>query len=332
MSQTAPHIPVLLHEVMAGLAPRAGGLYVDGTFGAGGYSQSLLEALPTTQVLAIDRDPAAAPRADQLAARFPNRLTFMAGRFGDMAHLLAGYGGDDGKVDGITLDVGVSSMQIDDAHRGFSFRFDGPLDMRMEQNGPSAADLVNSLPEEELANLIYRYGEERLSRRIAKVIEEERRTLGPITTTGRLASLVRRVVKAARGPAKEGLDPATRTFQALRIAVNDEIGELERGLLAAEGLLKPEGRLAVVTFHSLEDRVVKTFLHQRADSASASRRLPGEPVPTAPSFRLLGRKAIIASDAEVRLNPRARSAHLRIAIRTDAPAWPAPPTAWGEAA
>ena len=312
----SPHIPVLLSDVMTALAPHSEGVYVDGTFGAGGYSRALLMAAPTTRVVAIDRDPAAAPRAAALAAEFPGRLCFVTGRFGAMVDLLAQAGFT--AVDGVTLDVGVSSMQIDDAERGFSFRFDGPLDMRMEQSGPSAADLVNTLDEEDLANIIYRYGEERLSRRVAKVIGEERRALGPITTTGRLASIVRRVVKGPR----DGIDPATRTFQALRIAVNDEIGELRRGLVAAEALLKPDGRLAVVSFHSLEDREVKGFLRQRGtDGDRPSRLLPGEPIPPAASFRLLSRKSITASPEEARRNPRARSAHLRGAIRTAAPAW-----------
>lgn len=312
----APHIPVLLTEVLTALAPREGGVYVDGTFGAGGYTRALLAAAPGIRVIAIDRDPAAAPRAAALAAEFPGRLIFVAGRFGAMADLVPAAGFS--AVDGVTLDVGVSSMQIDEAERGFSFRMDGPLDMRMEQAGPSAADLVNTLEEEDLANLIYRYGEERMSRRVARAISEERSTLGPILTTSRLAAIVRRVVKGPR----DGIDPATRTFQALRIAVNDEIGELQRGLAGAEALLKPDGRLAVVSFHSLEDREVKTFLKARAaDSVRPSRLLPGEPIPPAPSFRLITRKSITAGPDEASRNPRARSAHLRAAARTGAAAW-----------
>lgn len=306
------HVPVLLAEVIAALAPHAEGVYVDGTFGAGGYTRAILEAAPGCKVVAIDRDPEAEPRAAALAAEFPGRLTFIAGRFGDMADLVPDAGFE--YVDGIALDVGVSSMQIDQAERGFSFMRNGPLDMRMDtRRGPTAADVVNTMDEEDLANVIYRYGEERQSRRVARAIVHARHD-APFTTTGQLASVVRSVVRKS----KDGIDPATRTFQALRIHVNDEIGELERGLAGAEALLKPEGRLAVVSFHSLEDRVVKAFLRERSEG-DAGRLLPGEAAPPAPTFSLLSRKAVTPSAEEARANPRARSSKLRAAVRTDAP-------------
>jgi 16S rRNA (cytosine1402-N4)-methyltransferase len=324
--QTDPHAPVMLNEVVAALMPRDGAIYVDATFGAGGYSRALLEAAQCT-VWGIDRDPAARSLGDDLARRFPGRLTVLQGRFGDMVQLLAGVGVD--RIDGVALDLGVSSMQLDNPSRGFSFRADGPLDMRMDRSGRdggmTAADVVNRLAEPELADIIYRYGEERLSRRIAKAIVE-RRSESPIIRTGQLADLVRRVVarsKAggmARG--KNGIDPATRTFQALRIYVNDELGELQRGLVAAETLLRAGGRLAVVSFHSLEDRQVKEFLLGRSEAGpKPSRHLP--PVAgtaPAPTFRLLGRRVVRPSKRETDLNPRAQSARLRAAERTDAPA------------
>lgn len=313
MTTTAsPHLPVLLHEVIEALAVVPGGVYVDGTFGAGGYSRAILEAAPETRVVAIDRDPEAAPRAEALAAAFPGRLTFVPGRFGDMGRLVRAAGFD--AVDGVALDVGVSSMQIDQAERGFSFMKEGPLDMRMEKSGRSAADLVNEMDEEELAHVIWRWGEEKHSRRVARAIAEERTSeRGPITTTGRLASIVRGVVRKS----KDGIDPATRTFQGLRIVVNDEIGELRRGLAGAETILRPGGRLAVVSFHSLEDREVKTFLAERA-AEQKSRLLPGEAAPPPATFQLVGRKAVRPSDDECRDNPRARSAKLRVAARTEA--------------
>jgi 16S rRNA (cytosine1402-N4)-methyltransferase len=308
------HVPGLLAEVIEILAPRDGAIYVDGTFGAGGYSRALLDAA-RCKVWGIDRDPAAVARGQSMARRYDGRLTVLAGRFGEMDRLLAAH--DVRAVDGIALDLGVSSPQIDDPARGFSFRAEGPLDMRMDAAGPSAADLVNGLDEESLAHTIHTYGEERFSRRVARAIVAARAT-APIASTGRLASIVRSVVRAG----KDGIDPATRTFQALRIQVNDELGELERGLVAAERLLAAKGRLAVVAFHSLEDRRVKQFFRTRSHAGHApSRLLPGEPVPPAPSFELLTPKAIRPSANETGSNPRARSARLRAAQRTAAPAW-----------
>jgi 16S rRNA (cytosine1402-N4)-methyltransferase len=322
LPETVAHEPVLLTETIAALAPHDGGIYVDGTFGRGGYTEAILAAA-RCRVVAIDRDPAAIAAGQGLAAAAEGRLTLIAGRFGDMAALLDRAG--IALVTGVTLDLGTSSPQIDDATRGFSFRADGPLDMRMEQDGTSAADLVNTLPEEELANLIYRYGEERLSRRVAKAIVAARAT-APIRRTGELATIVRSVVPAQPG----GIDPATRSFQALRIAVNDELGELDRGLAAAERLLAPGGRLAVVAFHSLEDRAVKEFLRRRSDAAPrGSRHLPDAGRGPAASFRLLSKKPIRPCEAEEARNPRARSARLRAAERLAAPSWPAD-SAWGD--
>jgi 16S rRNA (cytosine1402-N4)-methyltransferase len=240
MSQLA-HIPVMLPEVLVALAPRAGEVYLDGTFGGGGYSAAILEAASCT-LWAIDRDPAAIARGAALAATYPGRLHLIEGRFGDMVALLAARGVT--QLDGVVLDVGVSSFQIDDPARGFSFRTDGPLDMRMAASGPTAADLVNTLPEAELADTLYQLGEERLSRRIARAIVVAR-TQAPLTTTQQLADVIRAVVPRE----KSGIDPATRSFQALRIRVNDELGEIERALAAAASLLAPGGRLIVVSFH-----------------------------------------------------------------------------------
>ncbi|CCG39650.1 16S rRNA (cytosine(1402)-N(4))-methyltransferase RsmH [Magnetospirillum molischianum] len=311
----APHLPVLLTEVIAAMEPHDGGRYLDGTFGAGGYSRAILTAASGCRLTGLDRDPTAAVRGRDLTAEYPDRFTFLAGRFGEMASLL----GEDGSggLDGIVLDIGVSSMQIDEAERGFSFSKDGPLDMRMERAGPDAADIVNTTPEADLANILYRYGEERLSRRIARAIVEARK-VQPFSRTGELATLVRKVVP--RHP--DGIDPATRTFQALRIAVNDELGELERGLAAAETLLAPGGRLVVVTFHSLEDRIVKDFLRERSGAAALpSRHLPHGGVGPRPSFALTQRRAVRPGEDELDRNPRARSARLRAAVRTEAPAW-----------
>lgn len=316
------HIPVLLAEVVATLAPRDGGIYVDGTFGLGGYSRAILEAADC-RVWAIDRDPSAVARGAALAERFGERLRIIEGRFGDMDRLLAAHGVT--AVDGVVLDIGVSSPQIDTAERGFSFRTDGPLDMRMGSDGPTAADLVNGLAEGEIADILYRLGEERLSRRIARAIVETRRQ-APILRTGDLAAIVRSVVPRSR----DGIDPATRTFQALRIRVNDELGELDRGLIAAERLLRPDGRLVVVAFHSLEDRRVKDFLRLRTGQAPAPSRHAPVAAPggeTAASFRLLTRKPVTPGAEEQAANPRSRSARLRAAERTAAPPWPLPAAA-----
>jgi len=311
------HRPVMLREVMAVLQPRDGGIYVDGTFGAGGYSRALLDAAQCT-VWGIDRDPDAIAAARPLADRYAGRLNLVAGRFGDMAALLTDRGV--AETDGIALDIGVSSMQLDRAERGFSFRQDGPLDMRMEKSGPSAADIVNGLDERELADIIHIYGEERRARAIARAIVAARKS-APITRTLQLAEIVHRVVGRRAG---DGIDPATRTFQALRIYVNDELDELDRGLAGAERLLRSGGPVAVITFHSLEDRRVKTFLRQRSGmTPRQSRHLPARaesgPVP---SFRLLPANGSTPTSEEVRANPRARSARLRAAERTAAPAWP----------
>ena len=308
------HEPVLLDEVLAALSPRDDVLYVDATFGAGGYSRALLAAA-RCRVVAIDRDPQAVARGGVLTEEFAGRLTIIEGRFGEMESLLAGLGIR--AVTGIALDLGVSSPQLDDPARGFSFRADGPLDMRMGRDGTTAADLVNTLPEKALATLIYIYGEERFARRVARAIVAARQK-APLTRTAELARIVREAV-----PASGGIDPATRTFQALRLKVNDELGELERALAAAERLLAPGGRLAIVSFHSLEDRRVKEFLRERSDLAPrASRHLP-EATGRRPSFRLLTRKPVTPGPAEIARNPRARSARLRAAERTDAAPWSA---------
>ena len=313
---TSPHFPVMLPEVLSVLMPKDGEVYVDGTFGAGGYTRAFLEAADCT-VIAIDRDPAALSRANDLKAEFGERLIFIQGRFGDALDLVnaAGYK----QVDGFVLDVGVSSMQFDEANRGFSFRFEAPLDMRMDtSSGQTAADLVNTMEEEDLANLIYKYGDERKSRYIARRVVEER-AKGPIETTIQLADMIRDVV--FKSP-KDKIDPATRTFQALRIAVNDELGELERGLSAAENLLKDGGRLVVVSFHSLEDGIVKSFLYERAGKTPApSKYLPVGPQGADPSFILSPKKPLDPSVAETSQNPRSRSARLRGAVRTSFPVW-----------
>jgi 16S rRNA (cytosine1402-N4)-methyltransferase len=313
----ARHVPVLVEEVVAALDPRAGARILDGTFGAGGYSSAILGCDPDVSVLAIDRDPDAIAAGQALVARSQGRLTLVEGRFGNLATIAAEA--ECLPLDAIVLDIGVSSMQIDDPARGFSFRADGPLDMRMEQKGPSAADLVNGMEEGPLADLIYRYGEERRSRRVAKAIVEARR-IERITTTKRLADIVSSVVHLP----PTDIHPATRTFQALRIAVNDELGELERALGAAETVLKPGGRLAVVTFHSLEDRIVKQFMAERSGRAAAPSRHAPAMSSAAPGFAAVTRKPVIAGPDELRLNPRARSAKLRVVERTDAPAFRAP--------
>ena len=313
---SSPHFPVMLNEVLKTLSPKDGEVYVDGTFGAGGYTRAFLESCDCT-VIAIDRDPSAISRADKMRDEFGGRFIFVKGCFGDALELVKTAGFQ--KVDGFVLDVGVSSMQFDEANRGFSFRFDAPLDMRMDtSSGITAADIINGYDEEDLANLIYKYGEERKSRYIARRVVEHRK-IAPILTTLELANLIRDVV--FKSP-KDKIDPATRTFQALRIAVNDELGELERGLLAAEKLLNEGGRLVVVSFHSLEDGIVKSFLYERAGKTpSSSKYAPLGPQGADPSFMLSPKKPIDPSDEEVSQNARSRSARLRGGVRTSAPIW-----------
>jgi len=301
-----PHVPVLLAEVLEALQPLDGARIVDGTFGAGGYSRALLEA--GANVIAIDRDPNVAPHVDRLKAEFPTTFEFVAGTFSHLDEAVMGRA-----VDGVVLDIGVSSMQLDEAERGFSFMREGPLDMRMAQAGESAADLVNNLEEAELANLLYAYGEERKSRRIAQFIVSARAN-EPITTTTQLA----KVIEKAIGRKPGDMHPATRSFQALRIAVNAEFDQLVEGLFAAERALPEGGRLAVVTFHSLEDRIVKRFFDPDKGGPAQSRHLP---MTAAPERRWVDvAKAIKPSDEELARNPRARSSILRAARRSAAPA------------
>lgn len=303
------HAPVLLAEAMDALALKGGGVYVDATFGGGGYSREML-ARADCRVIAFDRDPDAITRGAALAASAKGKFTLHQGRFGDLAL--------EQPVDGVVFDLGVSSFQLDQAERGFSFQADADLDMRMEKEGPSAADAVNGLSEAALAELIYRYGEDDDSRRIARAIVQAR-AAGRIKRTLQLAKIAEDAVGGRRGARTH---PATKTFQALRMLVNDELGELARGLSAAERALKPGGRLAVVSFHSLEDRMVKLFLTARADAQGrGSRHTPDLPPERAPSFVLERRRATAPGDAETARNPRARSASLRWATRTDAPAW-----------
>ena len=301
-----PHVPVLLRPLLAAVAP-VGGVWLDGTFGAGGYAKGLLDA-GAARVIGIDRDPLALQMAEPWAGDYGTRLTLIAGNFAEM-DVLAGE-----KLDGVVLDLGVSSMQIDQAERGFSFQKDGPLDMRMSQDGLSAADLVNEASEEDLANILYHFGEEHASRRIAHAIVEARQA-APITTTLQLASIV---AKCLPRPKPGQSNPATRSFQALRIAVNGEFDALAEGLAAAERSLKPGGLLAVVTFHSLEDRVVKRYLQIAAGQDGQSNRYAPEAASEAPRFELLTKKAIGPDASELAENPRARSAKLRVARRTDA--------------
>jgi len=309
MSQSAPHIPVLLDEVIAGLAPQPGETHVDGTFGAGGYTRALLAA--GANVIAFDRDPDAIAEGQALVAESEGRLRLVSDVYSRMAEALADRGVD--QVEGVTLDVGVSSMQLDRADRGFSFQADGPLDMRMGQAGMSAADFVNTADEAEIADVLFHFGEERQSRRVARAIVAAR----PITRTGELAHIVRKALGYREHDKK---DPATRTFQAIRIHVNRELGELEDGLAAAEASLAPGGRLAVVSFHSLEDRIVKRFLKERSGSTpSGSRHLP-EIAQRTPSFEAVA-KPVRAGEAELARNPRSRSATLRVARRTAASPW-----------
>lgn len=307
-----PHVSVLLSEVLQALFPKDGYVIVDGTFGAGGYTRALLESC-SCQVYGIDRDPTAIAIGREMEKEFPGRLKVLEGCYADMDQLLEAEGVS--RVDGVALDIGVSSMQIDEADRGFSFMKDGPLDMRMGSDGPTAADVVNDTEEAELARIIFQLGEERRSRAIAKAIVE-RRAEKPFERTLDLANVVASVVRVTG----KGIHPATRTFQALRIYVNDELGQLEAGLKAAEAILKPDGRLAVVSFHSLEDRMVKRFLAERSTAkANPSRHLPPSEDGAAGSFALQKRGAIKARQDEIDANPRSRSARLRAAIRTDAP-------------
>ncbi len=301
------HIPVLLDEALEALAVKPGGRYLDGTFGAGGYAQAILAR--GGEVIGVDRDPHAIAAGQKLAAQSNGRLRLVQGRFGDLAQLAR-------ELDGVALDIGVSSMQFDEAHRGFSLRLDAPLDMRMEAQGRSAADILREEDEETIANILFHYGEERASRRIARAIVADR-AHAPYVSTLQLAGMIERVAPAKPG---EFTHPATRSFQALRIAVNDELGQLAQALSAAEAALKPGGRLAVVTFHSLEDRIVKQFFASRSQRGrKQSRLLPGEPAQLAPTF-LASNKPVAPGEGEIAMNPRARSAKLRFGERLFAPA------------
>ena len=312
MSAGVKHVPVLLEECVAALNPRDGVTLLDGTFGAGGYTRRFLELGAT--VIGVDRDPTAIAGGQGLVAESSGRLTLIEGRFGDLDAVARRLGAD---LDGVALDIGVSSMQLDEAERGFSLRYDAPLDMRMEGRGRSAADILLECDEQEIADILFHFGEEWASRRIARAIVVDR-VHSPYVSTLQLAEMIARVAPARPG---EFTHPATKSFQALRIAVNDELGELLRGLAAAERALKPGGRLAVVTFHSLEDRIVKQFLARRTGKGqAASRRLPGEPKALAPSFVTPAKLPIAPGEAEVQRNSRARPAKLRWAERTAAPA------------
>jgi 16S rRNA (cytosine1402-N4)-methyltransferase len=315
------HISVLGREAVEMLSPGAGGTYIDATFGAGGYSRVILQT-PGTRVIGIDRDRSAITGGFDLVDRSDGRLTLVEDRFSNLAEICDTQGLD--AVDGVVMDVGVSSMQLDQADRGFSFRLGGPLDMRMGHDGPTAADLVAKASEADLANIIYIFGEERHSRGVARAIVAARKE-APITTTQALADIVGKVVRSKPNE----IHPATRTFQALRIFVNEELDELHLALAAAERVLKPGGRLVVVSFHSLEDRIVKNFFSERGKAGGGSRHLP-EVAQSAPSFSILTKRPVTAGDDEVRANPRARSAKLRAAERTEAlafaagelPKWP----------
>jgi 16S rRNA (cytosine1402-N4)-methyltransferase len=309
-SVTAGHVPVLLDRVVEWLAVRDGGLYVDGTFGAGGYARAILRTAGA-RVIGIDRDQTAIARGADLVSQAQGRLELVEERFGELQSVVA-----ESSADGIVFDLGVSSMQLDRAERGFSFRLDGPLDMRMGHDGPTAADIVARAPEPDLAAIIATLGEERQARAVARAIVKARSEQA-VDTTRALANIVARVVHMR----DSAIHPATRTFQALRIFVNEELAELAHGLAAAEHALKPGGRLVVVSFHSLEDRIVKNFLSARGRAPATSRHQP-EVAAAPPSFRLLTRKPEIPGDAEIAANPRARSAKLRAAERTEAPAMP----------
>ena len=316
-SDLTPHIPVLLRPLLEGVKP-VSGVWLDGTFGAGGYARGLLEA-GADRVFGVARDPAVFEMAADWAGQYGGRLVLKEGTFSDL-DVLAGE-----PLDGVVLDLGVSSMQLDQAERGFSFMKDGPLDMRMSQSGVSAADLVNKADEAELADILFQYGEERASRRIARAIVAAREEV-PFETTLALAAVIEKCLPRAK-PGQS--HPATRSFQALRIAVNDEFGQLVRGLEAAERALKPGGKLAVVSFHSLEDRVVKRFLQARSGGGGGGSRHAPEKVAEPARFDLTPRRAIRADKAELAVNPRARSAILRIATRTEIPSGPTQRTALG---
>ncbi|MBI3418997.1 MAG: 16S rRNA (cytosine(1402)-N(4))-methyltransferase RsmH [Proteobacteria bacterium] len=312
MISAPSHMPVMLDEVMSLLDVHPEGVYVDATFGRGGYSAAIL-ATEKTKVWAIDRDPEAIAAGKALKKQYASRLQLIQGHFSEMDSLLTAEGV--GQVDGVVLDMGVSSPQLDDSLRGFSFRKDGPLDMRMDKEGVSAADALQLLEEEELAGLIADYGEERHARRVAKAIVKARKE-SPITRTQQLAEIVRSAVPVSA----DGIDPATRTFQALRIYVNNELEELEKALPAAEKLLKSTGRLVVVAFHSLEDRMVKNFLRTRSGNAPGlSRHLPRPANDAEPRLRLLTPKPLRPSEKEIEANPRAASAKLRAAERIFSP-------------
>jgi 16S rRNA (cytosine1402-N4)-methyltransferase len=305
------HIPVLGRQAVEMLGVRDGGIYVDATFGAGGYSRAILETA-ATRIIGIDRDRTAILGGFDLVERSGGRLTLVEDKFSNLAAICAAQGFE--AVDGVVMDVGVSSMQLDEAERGFSFRLGGPLDMRMGHDGPTAADVIAKASEADLANIIYIFGEERHSRGVARAIVAARKD-APVTTTRALADIVAKVVWSKPGE----IHPATRTFQALRIFVNGELDELHLALAAAEQVLKPGGRLVVVSFHSLEDRIVKNFMVERAKAGGGSRHLP-EVAQTAPSFQILTKRPVTPDDDEISVNPRARSAKLRAAERTAAPA------------
>lgn len=306
MSEALSHVPVMLDDVLDYISPQDGEVYVDGTFGAGGYTKAILDAADCT-VIALDRDVSAQKFAERLQDEYKGRFIFRKAQFGDMRNVLSEI--DISSVDGIVLDIGVSSMQLGEAERGFSFRYDGPLDMRMDQeSGSTAADLIESLEEKELAKIIWEYGEERHSRKIARKICQVREN-SQIRTTYMLADIVRSCVP---GRAKPGLDKATKTFQALRIAVNDELGQLHSVLDASLDVLKEGGRLVVVSFHSLEDRIVKQFIRSQTQKPSSpSRYMPETQDSDQPDFVSLTKKAAMPRESEVGNNPRARSARLR---------------------
>lgn len=311
---TSPHAPVLLAEVIEALDPKPGDVIIDATFGAGGYTRAILER--GAEVVALDRDPTVQPFAEAVARDFPDRFQLIRTPFSGLAEAFEESG--KARLDGAVFDIGVSSMQLDQAERGFSFMRDGPLDMRMSDEGQTAADIVNTWDHGPLAHIFKLYGDERQSGRVATAILR-RRVEQPFTRTLDLAEVVEKALGGRRGAA---IHPATRVFQALRIAVNDELGELERGLEAAEATLAPGGRLVVVTFHSLEDRIVKAFLTERTGNApGGSRHAPVAVETRKPSFDLLFKGAREAGEAELAANPRARSAKIRAAVRTHAPAW-----------